>query len=305
MADPGFNSNSNPVSRPPHMVRIESLKPVTSQEVSMSICVTIFARYLKKYIKFKIPGSTLMSKRPRNWNVMIIGHRYGIHIFFTLIFFRWLSKKLVKISEVLPDQISNHPRNRKYLKMGDQTRLNLGGTSSPSRCSAFFNWNQRPDNGIKFDPRMPKHQFSAFSRTSPPEYFSNCIRFRRQIPEQRYQRPEVVGISNAETGNYSDTFKMESSRKMTDDETKNGNYWERRRKNNEAAKRSRDSRRAKEDEVAIRAAFLEQENLKLKIELSRTRNEIAKLTCLLYNLDRELGLQQCPYWTAKLAIFRF
>ncbi len=29
-------------------------------------------------------------------------------------------------------------------------------------------------------------------------------------------------------------------------------YWERRRKNNEAAKRSRDARRAKEDEIAIR-----------------------------------------------------
>ena len=35
---------------------------------------------------------------------------------------------------------------------------------------------------------------------------------------------------------------------------------ERRKKNNEAAKRSRDSRRAKEDEIAIRAAFLGEYN---------------------------------------------
>lgn len=54
-------------------------------------------------------------------------------------------------------------------------------------------------------------------------------------------------------------------------------YWERRRKNNEAAKRSRDSRRAKEDEIAIRAAFLEQENFKLRIELNKLKEEMAKL----------------------------
>ncbi len=60
-------------------------------------------------------------------------------------------------------------------------------------------------------------------------------------------------------------------------------YWERRRKNNEAAKRSRDARRAKEDEIAIRAAFLEQENLKLRCELSTARDEAAKYRCLLYS----------------------
>ena len=54
-------------------------------------------------------------------------------------------------------------------------------------------------------------------------------------------------------------------------------YWERRRKNNEAAKRSRDSRRAKEDEIAIRAAFLEQENIRLRVELAALRQQTAKL----------------------------
>ncbi|KAJ8309253.1 hypothetical protein KUTeg_014127 [Tegillarca granosa] len=41
------------------------------------------------------------------------------------------------------------------------------------------------------------------------------------------------------------------------DSMKDEAYWDRRRKNNEAAKRSRDARRAKEDEIAIRAALLE------------------------------------------------
>ena len=70
---------------------------------------------------------------------------------------------------------------------------------------------------------------------------------------------------------------------MLPDDQKDALYWERRRKNNEAAKRSRDARRAKEDEIAIRAAYLEQENLRLKVEVAGLRNETAKLRCLLYN----------------------
>ena len=67
------------------------------------------------------------------------------------------------------------------------------------------------------------------------------------------------------------------------DEQKDEMYWERRRKNNEAAKRSRDARRAKEDQIAIRAALLEQENLKLRVEVAALKTETAKLRCMLYN----------------------
>ncbi|XP_059138677.1 thyrotroph embryonic factor-like [Physella acuta] len=60
-------------------------------------------------------------------------------------------------------------------------------------------------------------------------------------------------------------------------------YWDRRRKNNEAAKRSRDARRQKEEEIAMRAAFLEQENLKLRAQVAILKNETAKLHYMLYN----------------------
>lgn len=54
-------------------------------------------------------------------------------------------------------------------------------------------------------------------------------------------------------------------------------YWEKRKKNNEAAKRSRDARRAKEDELAIRTAFLEEENIRLKLENEMLRNQLDKI----------------------------
>lgn len=55
------------------------------------------------------------------------------------------------------------------------------------------------------------------------------------------------------------------------------NYREKRRKNNEAAKRSRDARKAKEDEIAVRCAFLEQENIKLKMQISSVEQENARM----------------------------
>lgn len=53
------------------------------------------------------------------------------------------------------------------------------------------------------------------------------------------------------------------------EELKDEGYWERRRKNNEAAKRSRDAKKARESEIAIRASFLEQENFQLRVELNK------------------------------------
>jgi len=71
-------------------------------------------------------------------------------------------------------------------------------------------------------------------------------------------------------------------------DSKDQAYWERRRKNNLAAKRSRDARRAKEDEIAIRAAFLEQENIQLKWEVARLKTETGRLrTMLLTDSDTE------------------
>jgi len=54
---------------------------------------------------------------------------------------------------------------------------------------------------------------------------------------------------------------------------KDEKYWARRRKNNLAAKRSRDARRLKENQIALRAGFLEKENLGLRQEMERLKKE--------------------------------
>jgi len=57
------------------------------------------------------------------------------------------------------------------------------------------------------------------------------------------------------------------------DDAKDAKYWARRRKNNMAAKRSRDARRVKENQIAMRACFLEKENQNLKQEIDRIQKE--------------------------------
>ncbi|XP_072166730.1 uncharacterized protein [Diadema setosum] len=76
--------------------------------------------------------------------------------------------------------------------------------------------------------------------------------------------------------------KSKKRRQALPEDLKDNAYWERRRKNNEAAKRSRDARRAKEDQIAIRAALLEQENIRLKIEVTALKEETARLRAKLY-----------------------
>merc|ERR1711988_1593 len=56
-------------------------------------------------------------------------------------------------------------------------------------------------------------------------------------------------------------------------ESKDMCYWEKRNKNNEAARRSREARRLKENQIALRTAFLEKENAQLKAALDEMTAE--------------------------------
>nr|CAD7432430.1 unnamed protein product [Timema monikensis] len=64
-----------------------------------------------------------------------------------------------------------------------------------------------------------------------------------------------------------------SRKQFVPDEMKDEKYWARRRKNNMAAKRSRDARRIKENQIALRAGFLEKENMGLRQEMDRLKKE--------------------------------
>lgn len=66
-------------------------------------------------------------------------------------------------------------------------------------------------------------------------------------------------------------------------------YWSRRYKNNEAAKRSRDARRLKENQISVRAAFLEKENALLRQEVVSVRQELSHYRAVLSRYQAQHG----------------
>ncbi|KAG7325623.1 hypothetical protein KOW79_010548 [Hemibagrus wyckioides] len=83
---------------------------------------------------------------------------------------------------------------------------------------------------------------------------------------------------------------IKKARKMlVPDEQKDEKYWSRRVKNNEAAKRSRDARRLKENQISVRAAFLERENAALRQEVADMRKELGRCRNIINKYENRHG----------------
>ncbi|XP_051899054.1 thyrotroph embryonic factor-like [Pristis pectinata] len=70
---------------------------------------------------------------------------------------------------------------------------------------------------------------------------------------------------------------------------KDDRYWTRRKKNNLAAKRSRDARRLKENQITVRAAFLEKENSALRLEVAELRKEVGRYKNIISKYEAKYG----------------
>lgn len=66
-------------------------------------------------------------------------------------------------------------------------------------------------------------------------------------------------------------------------------YWQRRNKNNIAAKRSRDARRLKENQITVRAAFLERENVALRQEVAELRKDFGRYKNIVSRYEDKYG----------------
>ncbi|CAG6015247.1 D site albumin promoter binding protein b isoform 2-T3 [Menidia menidia] len=75
---------------------------------------------------------------------------------------------------------------------------------------------------------------------------------------------------------------------LVPEDLKDEKYWTRRHKNNEAAKRSRDARRLKENQISVRAAYLERENAALRQEVAEMRKELGRCRNILSKYENHL-----------------
>jgi hepatic leukemia factor len=97
-------------------------------------------------------------------------------------------------------------------------------------------------NGREFDPRT-----RAFSDEE--------LKPQVMVKKSR-KKVQMLNLDVMQWGHCIDKYSQFVPEDMKDDK-----YWARRRKNNIAAKRSRDARRVKENQIALRAGFLEKEVL--------------------------------------------
>ncbi len=76
------------------------------------------------------------------------------------------------------------------------------------------------------------------------------------------------------------------------DEKKNQRYWERRIRNNDAARKSREAKRIRDNQILMRAKYLEQENETLRKELEECRARNFQLRNALENQNRNYDIPQ-------------
>lgn len=143
----------------------------------------------------------------------------------------------------------------------------------------------RPFKAYPRDPLSLAAAGSIFDSASAEKYSVFRKRMLEQIHAANGGNPvinnpkmrRITTKSSHETNNNEIEFeKSEMMSSPSSGQDKDEAYFERRKKNNAAAKKSRDRRRIKEDEIAIRAAFLESENLQLKFALDRAREQLSE-----------------------------
>ncbi|CAF1691171.1 unnamed protein product, partial [Adineta ricciae] len=104
----------------------------------------------------------------------------------------------------------------------------------------------------------------------------------------KYSQDEVSTTNSNGKQSKKSRKAQHQSKQFVPDELKDEKYWARRRKNNLAAKRSRDARRMKENQIALRADFLERESDLLKKQLEDLKRENQKLKMKLIQYESSI-----------------
>ncbi|XP_058055180.1 hepatic leukemia factor isoform X4 [Anopheles bellator] len=130
------------------------------------------------------------------------------------------------------------------------------------------------ENGIPYDGLPSSHLGNSTSLTSQrSDSLGHCAGLSlsglSQVTTKRERSPSPSDCMSPET--------MNPPSPADSNEMKDDKYWARRRKNNMAAKRSRDARRMKENQIALRAGYLEKENMNLHREVEQLKQENMEL----------------------------
>ena len=130
---------------------------------------------------------------------------------------------------------------------------------------------------FSYQPPPPAQEMNKISMDSQEKYAEFRDKMMRNLETSRKTKKSEETPGTPTQKKHDESLDMTPTHHSTPRDGKDAAYWERRRKNNEAAKRSRDARRHKENEIAVRASYLEQENIQLKMELVQLRTELGAM----------------------------
>ncbi|XP_003384889.1 PREDICTED: cell death specification protein 2-like [Amphimedon queenslandica] len=151
-----------------------------------------------------------------------------------------------------------------------------GGASSSSSLAAMA--------GLQNDKSLG----TTGSSSSPED--ASFLNSHAMISAVDSNRSSAIS-DHTDTEDYEDDRpKRKRPRNPIPNEKKDDKYWERRRKNNIAAKRSRETKKQKVDEELLKAKDAIQENHKLKQEIEVLKAEINSLRRLLKDANMTLSL---------------
>lgn len=108
-----------------------------------------------------------------------------------------------------------------------------------------------------------------------PSFLSHVYNQNYSTLSQKPIQSDTEDDSQSYTG-----IPSKKNARIIPDEEKDTTYYEKRARNNESAKRSRDTRRIKEQHIQDRVSFLEQENSRLSMENHAIRYQISQLHVL-------------------------
>jgi len=111
----------------------------------------------------------------------------------------------------------------------------------------------------------------SYSQSSPAVSQDNQMGQKMVIQAEEQLSPQQVTVKE---DTKEPLIKPKGKKRPVPQHQKDELYWERRRKNNLAAKRSRESRRLRDNQTTLRTGFLENENMELREKINQVRSEI-------------------------------
>uniref|UniRef100_A0A3B5ARX3 TEF transcription factor, PAR bZIP family member n=1 Tax=Stegastes partitus TaxID=144197 RepID=A0A3B5ARX3_9TELE len=159
--------------------------------------------------------------------------------------------------------------------------------SSPSACTAASD----PEETVTVTTLQPRNTPSPID----PEAIEVDINFQPDPTDLVLSSVPGGELFNPRKHKFSDEelkpqpMIKKAKKVFVPDEQKDEKYWSRRKKNNLAAKRSRDARRLKENQITVRASFLERENAALRQQVAELRKDCGRCKNVLARYEAKYG----------------